>query len=416
MRADDFVIETIAHYVKGVDGPPPGVPFHVDAQFETKLVNLCHRQQMSLVVSESLDRLVLPPTMSRITIARIKNHASELTRAGERRKLLLSRILRAFGAEDICVAVMGDAWVGLSFDTVGDLRAVDTLDLLIDEFHWGRAVAVLRELGFVRSRIQPRLAGADGPSGGDPVEAAKYSAEEALGYYHYFSPLVMHNLNGDNVRLRFRVIAFGHPEPAEPAWTRVHEIDARGTPALALSREDQLIHTVVDFGAAGFIDLPAVMDAGLLVSKYSGTLDWKYVTRRLRAMGLYSAFYFSLEHVCELLRISRVMENLAEPGQIRRRLFNMWWRVDDVDYTGDTEPMGGQFLYYLVECGGIVSKAKWLRRSLFPKPAWVKSLYGRPSNPWLRLKFLHDVRRRQRRRVTGVPAGHHSETTFTGYE
>jgi hypothetical protein len=41
----------------------------------------------------------------------------------------------------------------------------------------------------------------------------------------------------------------------------------------------------------------------------------------------------------------------------------------------------------------------WLRRALFPRSSWVRSVYGRPANLWLRLKFLHDVRSDRRRRA-----------------
>jgi hypothetical protein len=72
-------------------------------------------------------------------------------------------------------------------------------------------------------------------------------------------------------------------------------------------------------------------------------------------------------------------------------------------------------MYCLVESGGLITRVNWLRHALFPKPAWVKSLYGRRSNPWLRLKFLHDVRS-GRRKGTGVHTHQNPAVRFPRYE
>jgi hypothetical protein len=381
------------------------VPLHADADFETRLVALCFQQQMSSVVSSAFDELALPPSISSITVARIRNHARDLDNIRKKRLRLLGSILAAFDGAKIAAAVAGDAWMASHRSALGELRTIERLDLLIDENDWTKAVGVMRGLGFVRSRIQPRLAGQERTRGSVPAETSRQATAEALHYHNYFSPLMMHNQDGDQVQLRFRVIDIGRPEPAEAAWDRLGDIEVGGRPALALSREDQLIHSIIGFGTGGFVDLSAVMDAGFLASRYALVLDWEYLIRRLRVKGLYPAFFCSLEHVFDLLHLGRVVGRLDRPGRIRRRLFDMWWRVEDVDYSGETEPTGGRFLYYLVECGGLIKKANWLRGSLFPKSAWVKSLYGRPSNPWLRLKFLHDVRS-GRRRGMGLHAAH----------
>lgn len=406
MRADDFVLETISHFVKGIEGPPPVVPLHVEAEFETRLVALCYQQHMSAVVSEALDELALPPSMSRVTVTRIKNHARELEEIRRKRLHLLAGILSALDGEKIAAVVAGDAWTASHTSVVGELRSVERLDLLINERDWIEAVSTLRGLGFVRSRIQPRLIGHDAPRRNPIAKTSERAATEALFYHQYYTPLMMHNQNGDQVQLQFRVIDVGRPEPKETAWERARDVEVGGRPAMALSREDQLIHSVVGFGTGGFVNLSAVMDAGFLAGRYESTLDWEYIAQKLHTKGLYPAFYCSLDHVCNLLRVGRVMERLDRPNRLRRRMFDVWWRAGEVDYSGETEPPGGRFMYCLVECGGLTTKVNWLRRSLFPKPSWVKSLYGRPSNPWLRLKFLHDVRS-GRRKESGVPPPQH---------
>jgi hypothetical protein len=113
--------------------------------------------------------------------------------------------------------------------------------------------------------------------------------------------------------------------------------------------------------------------------------------------------YFALEHVCDILKMPRVADPLEAPSSLRRRVFNAWWRPHDADYYGETEPTGGRFAYGLIEGGGPWAKMLWLRRALFPRSAWVRSVYGRPANLWLRMKFLHDVRSGRRRRFEDSP-------------
>ena len=56
-------------------------------------------------------------------------------------------------------ALLGDVRLASTDTGGGSLRPVDLINVLIDENQWVEAVGVLREAGFVRSRIQPRLAG-----------------------------------------------------------------------------------------------------------------------------------------------------------------------------------------------------------------------------------------------------------------
>jgi hypothetical protein len=385
MRAVAFLLETLEHFAKEVEGPPPGVPVHTTAEFETDLVALCRHQRLSALVSETFDELALPPTISRITIARIKLDADALESRRARRLGLAGRIAGEFARGGVRAALLGDVWSASRDGAAGRLRPVDRIDAMIDEAQWMEAVAALRELGFVRSRIQPRLS----------------DASHALRYHQYYTPLVMHNQDGDPVELRFRVIDFGHPSRVNPAWERT-EIAGVGEEAVpVVSREDQLIHSLISFGADGFVDLLPVLDAGWLLHRAAGvdSLDWGYVAAWLRDRGLYPAFYFTLEHVCGLLNMQRVLERFDRPPGWRRHVFHMWWRPKEADYSGETEPTAGRFSYGLVESGGAVSKALWLRRALFPRSAWVRSVYGRPANLWLRFKFLHDVRSDRRRRT-----------------
>ena len=60
-------------------------------------------------------------------------------------------------------------------------------------------------------------------------------------------------------------------------------------------------------------------------------------------------------------------------------MFHLWWRAGDADFYGETEPTAGRFSYGLIEGGGALSRILWLRRALFPRSAWVRSVYGRPA-------------------------------------
>ena len=390
MRAVDFVIETLSHFARHVQGPPPGVPFAADAEFETDLVSLCQHQMLSAMVSESFEVLALPPSMSRITIARLNHHAETLTTRSERRARLAARVTAALTSAGVPAALLGDAWSAAQDERARRIRPVEWIDVMIDENRWTEALGAMREMGFVRSRIQPRLA----------------DSSHALRYHQYYAPLAMHNRDRDAVRLRFRVIDFGDPGRENPAWDRVQPLEMGGESVPAVGREDQLIHSLIAFGAEGFVDLLYVLDAGLLLSRPSPALDWEYIARRVRARGFYSAFYFTLELMGDMLNLPRVTEHLDAPSSLRRRMFHAWWRPGEADYSGETEPTGGRFTYGLIEGGGVVAKALWLRRALFPRSAWVRSVYGRPANLWLRMKFLHDVRSGRRHRFEDSPDTH----------
>ncbi len=398
MRAVDFVLETVSHFARGVEGPPPGVPFHADAEFETDLVALCQHHQLSSFVSDSFDKLALPPAISRITIARIKHYAGLTEQLRRRRLSAARRVMVAMETAGVRVAVLGDVDMACRDDRTGELRPVDVIDLMIDENQWMEAVGVLRESGFVRTRVQPHLAGSPPPRGeseenqSPPAATTDKAAADALRYHQYFAPLLMHNHAGDLVQLRFRVIDIAHPHRTNVAWDRIGTIDVDGEAVPALCPEDELIQTVISLGAEGFVDLLRTLDAGRLLSRLSPPIDWDYITWRLKAKGMYPAFYFTLEHICATLHIPRATESLERPSAWRRWVFHRWWKPGDADYSGETEPWGGRFSFGLIECGGPLSKLLWLRRALFPKSAWVRSVYGRPANLWLRLKFLHDVR------------------------
>jgi hypothetical protein len=381
MRAANFVIETLSHFAREIQGPPPGVPFAADAEFETDLVALSQHQRLSAMVSKSFDELALPPTMSRITIARLNHQADVLSRRSARRSQLAGRIASALEAAGVRAALLGDVWMSAQDAAAATIRPVDRVDVMIDEAGWSEAVGALREIGFVRSRIQPRLA----------------DSSHALRYHQYFAPLVMNNHDGDAVRLRFRVIDFGDPGRSNPAWERIETIRIGDEAVPAVGREDQLIHALISFGAGGFVDLLYMLDAGWLVSRFADSLDWDYLGRRLRDRGFHAAFYLTLEHVSDVLSMPRAERQLEAPASWRRRAFHAWWRPGEADYYGETEPSGGRFSFGLIEGRGLVAKALWLRRALFPRSAWVRSVYGRRANLWLRLKFLHDVRSDRRR-------------------
>ena len=119
-----------------------------------------------------------------------------------------------------------------------------------------------------------------------------------------------------------------------------------------VSREDQLIHSLISFGAEGFVDLLAVLDAGWLLHRHADSLDCAYVAGRVRDRGLYPAFYFTLEHVCGLLKLPRVMERFDRPPGWRRHMFHMWWRPKEADYSGETEPTAGRLSFVRIYLRG----------------------------------------------------------------
>jgi len=405
MNAADFVLSTLSHFVKGSEGPPPGVPARVDAGFETRFAAMSVDHGVTPIVSRSLDTLALPPSFSRVTATRLKTHAEATLAEASRRIRLASRVVEALGEAGVGVLVMGDVLGAAALYDRGGPRAVKRIELLVREGDTRAALAAAESVGFTRPGVHPvfgdraEVRPVDGTGGGDVPRAL---ARELLEFHHYMAPLVLWNDGGDQLEFRYRVMRLGHPDVSgDRAWERARDVQLAGVDARGLAWEDHLVDLVVRIGIAGYTDLAAITDAGLLLRRHADSVEWGHVAFRTRMHGAYSAFHHALRHVCRALALPAPTdaERLEAPPVLYEKWFDLFWQPASIDYlraSGDR-----RFLYGLAACGGPLSKINWAWRCWMPRPAWVANLVGPASSPMNWLEFMMAMRELSRTRADG---------------
>lgn len=376
MDTTTYVLETIAHFAKRTDGPPPNVPLRQSPTFETHLASVCVDQHLSPTMFFSLEQLALPQAISRVTAMRLKQHARELESDTRRRLALLARLVGWLDAAGVPSLVIGDAWSAVTSYEQARLKPVGRLDLVIEEDDCARAVSVLRDKGMMLPAKHPVL----GPGRVDPRELVRF--------HHYIAPLVMVAPSGDRVRIRFRVVDVGHPGPRETAWDRASRITIDGKPVDGVCAEDQLIHSLIEFGVSGCWRLGALMDAAMLVHRGGQDIDWAYVARRTREVGVYPAFFFAFERMCRLLNLPRALDNLPAPASLGLWALGWWWRPETIDYLNEPRATAGRFKFGLFACGSPLSRLRWVWRHVMVRRRWVERYFGGRWTPWRYVKFI----------------------------
>lgn len=386
MRPTSFLLETLSHYVRGDDGPPPGVPVHVDAGFETRLATMSVEQRVTPFLSRSLSRLSLPPSVSSVTVTRLARHAEALTSDTERRLRTMRRAVERLRAADVKVALCGEARMA-EVHAEETLRPVRTVELLIDAHDTARAMHVLEEEGYGMAHVHPVF--------GHTRYGGRISdrrASELVTYHHYFAPLVLRNTQGDAIALRLRLAGTDHPRPVETAWEHATTVRIGGEDVPAVCLEDHLVDLCVRAGASALAELLWMVDIGRLVSRQADALDWDRVEARSREQHIYGAVRYAVRHVCTLMRIPDAARQLRFAGIATEPLMDAWWRPDHIDYGDLPAKRSGPFLYGLMWSGGVISKLRWAWRHMNPRPRWVRNrLEERPAF-WRRIKFLLVVR------------------------
>jgi hypothetical protein len=332
---------------------------------------LCEWHGLTSLVLESLGKLALMPRVSRITLERMK----ALSRASGRlnRELLSTARSISFGISDegAETLLMNGCVFPLAIYPTADIRPVERIDLLVRERDWRKVIAVCQKAGYLLSDRDPQFD--DG--------------SEALLYYQYFSPCILENEKGDRIHLRFRVFDMGKPDEHEVAWRNAQAIDADDGPR-RVSREDQLIQSCITFNMSYFGKLLHAVDIGLLVTRYGGDLNWDYVEERLRSKSLYPSFYFTLSQVVRWLKLEDVSVALTHPGQIRRKIYEIYWQPNQISFSARRPTHFHRLRFYLLESGGWTDKLQMIFRLASPKTQWVSDFFGRPCRPWLKLKFV----------------------------
>jgi len=374
MRPTPFVLETLSHFVRGGDGPPPGITRHVDPSFETSLAALCVEHGITPIIYRSLQRLALPPEISRLTLARLEKHAAHVETDSGAKLRLLKRASIRLAESGIASLALGDALTASLYPDPAQ-KAVRALELLVDEGDIKAAITSLEEIGFAFAGTHPVLA-----AGGSPHEVALFHA--------CFAPLVLTHTSGEQLRLCTRCFDIGLPEQRERSWDRATFASIGGEDIPAISWEDQLIRSMIAYGATGLWRLGDAVDAGLILKRFERRLDLGYVMGRARVRKVYGAVYVALAYAGDLMHLGRVLDGFDQPPVTTRSFFRWWWKMGTLDYITAVPRRTGRFAYGLIACGGPLSKMRWAYAHVMPKRAWIEAKFGAGALPWRWLKFL----------------------------
>jgi hypothetical protein len=371
LRAIEFILDTLAHFVRGDEGPPPGIPAHVATEFEQELTWLCEWHSVTPIVRASLDKLALRPEISRLTRERIKALADAGSKlSGEllaTAKSLMADLERA-GAHAL---LMKDALYPIAVYPAPPLRPVEKLEILIGESDWATVIGICDAAGFAREAHAPVFA-----DGG-----------EAMSFYQYFSHCVLYNEKRDPLRVRFRLFDPGTPDPLEACWGHRTRLGGGNGP-MGVSLEDQLVESCMTYNMSHFDRLIHAVDIGLVLVRHGAALNWEYVGERLRSRSVYAAAVFTMQHVVRTLKLAPSIVQLKTPGIIRKNVFLFLWPATDEDLVAGRQPRQQRLRFYLLELDGWPGRLRFIARLLSPREQWVSDFFGRPFTPWLKLKFI----------------------------
>lgn len=372
MRAIDVIFETLAHFVKGDDSPPPGIPARVGPQFEREFVSLCEWHSLSPIVAESLGKLALGPVLSDFSCRRLRSHSASLKTRSEMTFEDLRELARRFNGEEVSFLIMDDILSALSLYPDPSARAVESINLLVRESDWKSIVTVCGELGYERDLRDPEFENGD----------------EALDYYQYFTPCRLRNEKGTQLALSFRLFDLGDPEPEEAAWRHAGEIDAGDFKLMGLGREDHFLRTCMRLNMTRFERLLLTVDAGLILSSHGDQIDWDYIEERARARSFYPAFYCACDRVIDSFAFPTMRRMTPVPGKARKRMFDIIWRPGRLGLLAGRQVRFHRFRFYFLESGTLAEKVRLVARLAAPRPEWVSAFFGRPYKPWLKYKFV----------------------------
>ncbi|MDH3196735.1 MAG: nucleotidyltransferase family protein [Candidatus Krumholzibacteria bacterium] len=380
MSADRFLLDTLGHFVRDAEGPPPGVPSHAGPFFEKRLSALCLAQHLSPIVSRSLDRLALAPAISRVTAARFAHDAEQQGLDAGRRVRLLGRAWTRLSQSGIPALIMGDALAATDYPRAG-LRYVARLELLVDERDAARALEALEAEGFALPCVHPVL------GRGTRGALSRRRAAEMVRFHHVIAPLLVRHTGGETLRLRLRVADAGDAAPVERAWERAREVTLGDRVVRAIGVEDHLADLALDLAIARGWPLARVVDIGLVLRDY-GRIDWARVAEILRGCGAYTAGALALRHAASTLGLRSDAVPLEPRAGASAATFLRWWRPRGLDYADPASAHAGRFRFGMLACESPATKARWLWGHVAPRRRWIKNLFGARPSPWLWLKFL----------------------------
>jgi hypothetical protein len=372
MQAIDFILDTLGHFARREDGPPPGVPVSTEGDFERELTWLCEWHGITPVVLGSLDKLALRPRLSRITLERMKALDRASRGLGDDSLAAAGRLARAFADRHVEMRVLGDVALATSVYPDPGLRPIIAIELLVAEMMWPEVLDVCRAAGFRTDEPLPLFR----------------NGVDAMHFYQHFPPCVLDNENGDRLQLRLRLFEMGEPEVAERAWERRRSLPAPLENVATVAIEDQLMHAAMVYNMTGFGKLVSAVDIALMLTRSDVDIDWTYVRDRLDERRLYPSFYFTLSKVHRWLQLPGDLHELGSPGALRRKIFDTTWPADRHTFSLERGERYHRMRFCLMECGTWREKLRFLGRMLAPRNEWVAAFFRKPYRPYLKLKFI----------------------------
>jgi hypothetical protein len=371
VQAIDFILDTLAHFAREAEGPPPGVPANTEGDFERELTWLCEWHNVTPIVFGSLQSLALRPNLSRITFERMK--ALDRASRGLTDDVLTTShtVAGAITSRDLDLRVLGDVALATGIYPEEGARPIEKIELLVNETVWAEVVDACREAGFKTDAPLPQFE----------------NGVDAMGYFQYYPPCILENDKGDHMQLRLRLFDMGEPEVLERAWERDRNLPGRLDGVSGASIEDQLMHTALAYNMGGFGKLVHAVDLALLLNRRVDDVDWDYICLRLEARSLYPAFFFTLANAVHWLRLPVVLP-LSRPGALRRKVFDAVWPAGRSSFVMRRTEHDHRLRFCLIESGRPKEKFRFLRRLLSPRHEWVAAFFRRPYKPYLKLKFI----------------------------
>lgn len=384
MQAIDFVVDTLSHFVKGSQGPAPGIPAHADTEFEHELAWLCDWHSLTPIVLASLEKLALRPSISRVALRRLQAVADASRALTDDFFSTAGSLARIFESRQIDYMFIGDVVLAAAVYPAKTLRPVEWIEVVIREGNYSSVLECCREAGFrLGGRLPPFRDGG-----------------EALRYHQYYASCVLQSGAGDRVGVRMRLFDVGEPEATEAAWHRERRLPRDDVRTVGM--EDQLIHSCMTYNMTDFDKLLHAADIALMLNRFGDDLDWDYVEDRLRSRSAYPAVFFTVRNVIQWLSLQRASCGLADPWPLRRRVFDVVWHTDYHSLAARRPKRFHRLRFGLFEIGDWSEKRRYLVALLSPTREWVAHFFDRPYQPWLRAKFIVLT---LRDRIGLVPAG-----------
>ncbi len=190
----------------------------------------------------------------------------------------LARILSAFNRQDIpVIALKGLALAEMLYGNMV-LRTMSDIDILVSADDLPRAGALLKEMGCEQSASPDRTS--------HPFHGAPYIKKGKAP----FSIELHWNLEDE------RLISV----PVARIWERSRTLKLQWGEPRVLSLEDTLIFSAIQLYKE-FDRLKILGDIAVLIKKYEGDLDWRYIMDAARSWGTGTIIYYSLRRAKDLL-------------------------------------------------------------------------------------------------------------------